>query len=143
MSAAKAAPIVRPILVNEKKAAIINAKMTGATLEAIASANNQTVKSASTISLLTPMLAGAGFEPKVVGAMSTAKENIVYNNVDGNKGVFAFKVTKRELPVNLPNYDSYRKRIADGRKQQTGAMYEAIKKAASIEDNRNTFYGVN
>jgi peptidylprolyl isomerase/peptidyl-prolyl cis-trans isomerase D len=143
MSAAKAAPIVRPILVNEKKAVIINTKMAGSTLEAIASANNQTVKSASTISLLTPMLAGAGFEPKGVAAISSAKENTVYTNVEGNKGVFAFVVTKRELPVNLPNYDSYRKRIADGRKQETGAMYEAIKKAANVEDNRNTFYGVN
>lgn len=143
MSAVKAAPIVRPILVNEKKAEIINAKMAGATLEAIASANGQTVKSASTISLQTPMIAGAGFEPKIVGSMSTAKENQVYTKVVGDKGVFAFKVTKRELPTNLPNYDSYRKRIADSRKQQTAIMYQAIRKAANIEDNRDTFYGVN
>jgi peptidyl-prolyl cis-trans isomerase D len=143
MSAAKAAVTVRPILANEKKAVIINAKMSGATLDVIASANNQTIKSASSISLQTPMLAEVGFEPKVVGSMSRAKENTVYTHVNGNKGVFAFVVTKKEVPTSLPNYDSYRKRIADSRKQQTAIMFEAIKKAANIEDNRDTFYGLN
>ena len=51
MSAAKATNRVRPILVNEKKAALINEKLQGASLSDIATANNTTVKSANGITL--------------------------------------------------------------------------------------------
>lgn len=142
MSAAKAASRVRPILLNEKKAEIIANKMNGATLADIATATKQTVQTVSTVTLQSPVITGVGFEPKIVGAMSTAKENTVFNKVEGNKGVFAFVVTKREKPVALPNYDTYRKRISDGRKAQTGLIYRAIREAANIEDNRATFYGI-
>ncbi len=142
MTPAKAAARVRPILMNEKKAAIINKTMQGATLADIASASKQTVKTANAVSMQSPLLSGVGFEPKIIGAMFTAKENTVFNNVEGTNGVFAFVVTKREKPTALPNYDTYRKRIADQRKGQTGLMYNAIKDAAKIEDNRATFYGI-
>ena len=143
MSAAKAAQTVRPIIANQKKAAIIEAKMNGATLADIATANATTVKTASAVTLISPMISGIGYEPEIVGAMSSAKENVVHSKVAGIKGVFAFKVTKIEAPVKLPNYDSYRKRIADQRKAQINVMYNAIKKAANVEDNRGAFYGVN
>jgi peptidylprolyl isomerase/peptidyl-prolyl cis-trans isomerase D len=48
------------------------------------------------------------------------------------------------LPTALPNYDSERKRIADARKRQTFKMYEALKNAADINDNRGgALYGAN
>ena len=143
MSAAKAASRVRPILMNEKKAAIIAKNMNATSLDAIASASNQTVKTADAVSLQAPVIAGVGYEPKVVGAMYSAKENTLFSGVEGTKGVFAIKVTKRVQPTVLPNYNTYRKRIADTRKGQTSFMYNAIKKAANIEDNRGTFYGMN
>ena len=66
MSAAKATNRVRPILVNEKKAALINEKLQGASLSDIATANNTTVKSANGITLKNPTLSGVGLEPKIV-----------------------------------------------------------------------------
>ncbi|NVK53331.1 MAG: SurA N-terminal domain-containing protein [Flavobacteriaceae bacterium] len=142
MSAAKAAITVRPILVNEKKAAVIAKTMTGATLNDIATATKQSVRTATNVTMQTPVITGVGFEPKILGAMYTAKENTVFNTVEGQNGVFAFVVTKREKPVTLPNYDTYRKRIAAARKTQTNLMYNAIKEAANVEDNRSTFYGI-
>ena len=142
MSAARATSSVRPILLNKKKAAIIAKTMNGATLAAIATATKQTVRTASAVSLQSPVISGVGFEPSIIGAMFTAKENTVFNKVDGNKGVFAFVVTKREKPAALPNYDTFRKRIADTRKAQTALMYNAIKEAAKVEDNRGVFYGI-
>ena len=81
-----------------------------------------------------------GVEPKVVGAMFNAELNKVYNSVEGNKGVYAFKVSNKEMPTALPNYDSNRKRIAESRKRQTFKIYEAIKNASDIEDNRTIMY---
>ncbi|MFD0993296.1 peptidylprolyl isomerase [Tenacibaculum geojense] len=138
----KAISKVRPIIANQKKAEIIKGKLTGSTLEEIASATKQTVRTASDVNLQSPTITGVGFEPKVVGAMLNAKENELFNKVVGDRGVFAFVVTKKELPTKLPNYDSYRKRIANQRKNQTFMMYEAIKKAAKVEDNVGSFYGL-
>ncbi len=142
-SAAKATNRVKPILTNQKKSEIIKNKLSGATLEEIAKANNTTVKSISDVIIKTPTISGVGFEPKVVGAMFSAEESKMYTNIDGDKGVFAFVVTKKELPTVLPNYDPIRTQISQARKKQTNKIYEAIKKASSIEDNRATFYGVN
>lgn len=138
----KAISRVRPILTNERKAAMIQDKISGATLDEIAASVNQTVKVATDVNLQSPTLSGVGFEPKVVGAMINAKENKVVKNVVGDKGVFAFVVEGRELPTALPNYDSYRKRLANERKSKTFQMYEAVKKATDVEDNLGSFYGV-
>lgn len=142
MSAARATNTVRPILMNQKKAAVINKTMIGATLADIAVSTKQTVSTASAVSMQSPIITAIGFEPKIVGAMYSAKENTLFNNVEGEKGVFAFVVSKREAPLALPNYDSYRNRISSTRKAQTGLMYNAIKEAASIVDNRGSFYGI-
>ncbi|MGG8495426.1 peptidylprolyl isomerase [Tenacibaculum sp. TC6] len=138
----KAIASVRPILVNEKKAKMIEAKMKGATLDEIAKSSGEMVRTATDVNLQSPTLSGVGYEPKVIGAMLTAPENKVFNNVIGDRGVYAFTVEKKELPTALPNYDTYRKRIANDRKNKTFQMYEAVKKASKIEDNVSNFYGI-
>jgi peptidylprolyl isomerase/peptidyl-prolyl cis-trans isomerase D len=143
MSAAKATNRVRPILKKEKKAALINSKLEGAVLKDIATANKVSVRNANGITLKSPTLSGVGLEPKIVGAMYNAELNKVFNSIEGNKGVFAFKVIKKELPTALPNYDSSRKRIAESRKGSTYKMYEAIKKASKVEDYRENMYSAN
>ncbi len=142
LSVEKATARVRPFIIKEKKAVLIADKMNGNTLADIASSSMQTVRTASDVTFKSPTLSGVGNEPKIVGAMANAKNNELYNKVNGEKGVFAFAVSKRELPTVLPNYDTYRKRIADQRRSQSFRMYEAIKKASNVEDNRANFYGI-
>ena len=140
----KEASKVRAILLKEKKAKLLSEKMTGTSLTEIAKANNTTVRNANNVSLQSTTLSGAGAEPKVVGAMFYAATDKLYNKIVGSKGVYAFVVTKKELPTALPNYDAERKRIADARKRQTFKMYEALKNAAAINDNRGSaLYGAN
>ncbi|WGH74058.1 peptidylprolyl isomerase [Tenacibaculum tangerinum] len=142
MSVDKATARVRPILINERKAKMIQDKISGSTLDEIAKSVSQSVRTAADVNLQSPTISGVGFEPKVVGAMINAKENEVVKNVVGDKGVFAFVVEKKELPAALPNYDTFRKRIANERKNKTFQMYEAVKKASDIEDNMSSFYGI-
>lgn len=142
MSGDKAITKVRPILLKEKKAAILEDKFSASSLEEIATANKQSKRNVSNVSLKSPTLTGIGFEPKVVGAMLNAKENQLYK-VAGDKGYFAFVVTKKELPTALPNYETYRTRIANQRKNKSYQMLEAIKKASDIENEvGSTYYGV-
>ncbi|WP_026777006.1 peptidylprolyl isomerase [Polaribacter sp. Hel_I_88] len=140
MSVEKATSTVRPILTNEKKAAMLKDKLKGADLESIAKANNESIRTANNVTLKSPTLSGVGVEPKIVGAMYNAEINKLYNSIEGNRGVYAFKVTNKEMPTALPNYDASRKRIAETRKSSTFKMYEAIKNSSEIEDNRALMY---
>lgn len=143
MTVGKATNRVRPILMNQKKAELIKSKLEGTSLQEIAKANNISLRTASNVTLKSPTLSGVGVEPKIVGAMYLSEENKLYTAIEGSKGVFSFKVTKRELPTALPNYDGNRKRIVEARKRLTYKMYEAIKKSTDIEDNRAVMYGSN
>jgi peptidylprolyl isomerase/peptidyl-prolyl cis-trans isomerase D len=130
-------------LLNKKKAALIAANLKGSSLAEIAASNNTTVRSAKEINLKTASLAGVGAEPKIVGAMYSAELNKVYNGVVGNRGVFSFVLNKKEAPVALPNYEANRKRISASRKAMTFKIYEAIKNASEVEDNRASMYVTN
>jgi peptidylprolyl isomerase/peptidyl-prolyl cis-trans isomerase D len=136
----KAIARVKPILIKEKKAELLADKFSEATLQEIAKANNTTVRNGASITLKTPTLSGAGSEPKVVGAMYFAEKDKVYKNIAGNRGVYAFKVTGKTLPTALPNYENERKKIAQNRKRLTYKIYNAIKEASEIEDNRDAMY---
>ena len=142
MSSSKAINRVRTTILNNKKAAIIKANMTGSSLNDIATANNVVIKKADNVSLKSPSIAGVGFEPKIVGAMQRAKENQFYNKVAGDRGVYAFVVNKKEKAIVLPNYEVYRKVISEDRKASILKIFEALKKTSEVEDSRAAFHGV-
>lgn len=142
MNSSKVTNRVKPILLKEKKAAIIHEKMTGATLNDIATANNISPQKISNMTLKSPTITGIGFEPKIIGAMYYAKEKKLYKRVDGNKGVFAFVVTKKEAAVSLPNYESFRTQLSEERKNSVVTIFESLKKCAEVEDRRARFHGV-
>lgn len=143
MSAEKATNTIRPILLNEKKAALISNKLKGSSLAAIATANNTTVRTSNGLTLKSPTLSGVGVEPKIVGAMYNSALNKVVNSVEGDRGVYAFMVTSKDVATALPNYDTNRKRISEARKRLTFKMYEAIKNSSNVEDNRAMMYSAN
>ncbi len=138
----KAISKVRPILTNERKAKMIEDKISGSTLAEIAKSGNENVKTIKDVNLQSPTLSGVGYEPKVVGAMLNAKDKQVYKNIVGDKGVFAFEVESKEAPTALPNYETFRKRLANERKNKTYQMYEAIKKASDVKNDMSSFYGI-
>ena len=141
MSVDEASPRVTPILRNEKKAAMIEEKITGSDLSAIASQNNVSVQNSTGVNLKNPTLAGAGTEPKVVGVAFGLKEGEVSKPIEGSKGVYVVKVTKITPARELDSYASFalQKENAE-RATVTGRVYQALKDAATIEDKRATFY---
>jgi len=131
---------IRPELINKKKAALIKEKMKGATLEEIAKNNTTTVRTASLVTLASPLLSGVGNEPAVVGAMFSLKLNEISNTIEGKKGVFVVKVTKRDTPVALDNYDNFRSKILSRLKGRSFQLYQILEESADIKDNRGKFY---
>jgi len=131
---------IRPILINKKKAKLIKDKMEGSTLEEIATNNATVVRKTSSVTLASPLLSGVGNEPAIVGAMSTLVIDKTSDLIEGVKGVFILKVTKREDPVALDNYENYRKKLASQLKGRTYQLNEVLKEAADIVDNRAKFF---
>lgn len=131
---------VRPILVNEKKAALIAEKLKGSTLTEVAEKNNTMVRNASLVALSSPVLSGVGNEPAVVGAMSTLKVDETSSPINGVKGVFVVKVTNREEPTELENYDNFRNRLVGQLRGRSYQLYQVLQETAEIEDYRAKFY---
>jgi len=130
----------RPQLVNEKKAAQIAEKMKGATLEEIAKNNGVSTRSASSVTLASPLISGVGNEPGVVGALSTIPVDKISGLIEGVKGVFVVKVIKREDPLALENYNNFRKLKATSLKGRTFQMFDVLEEAADIKDFRSKFF---
>jgi len=139
-SAEATKPLVEGIIVNEKKAKIIAAKMNGATLEAIAQANNTTVQQADSVSFITGSKA-FGVEPKVLGAAFN-KDLVgkVSPPIAGEGGVFVVKdISVGGLAPKLTT-EQLREQAVINLKQQQQAYYQGLIKAADIKDYRSKFY---
>ena len=133
---------IEPILIKEKKAALLKDKFkTGGDLESIASSVSQTVKTASALNMKNPTISGAGREPEVVGAVFALPENQISKPVVGNNGVYVFQVTKKTAAPEINNYLSYVSQITTTDKNAVNyRVFNALKDAAEIEDKRYKFY---
>lgn len=140
MAVEEARPMVEPILKNKKKAELIKAKMKGATLAAIASANKVTVMNATDLTVENPAIPGAGFEPKVVGMAFAAKVGQVSQPIDGNTGVFAIATKAVTKAPKMPKHDEYVNKLKQQAASYAGRVLPALKAEADIVDNRAIFY---
>lgn len=128
---------VLPAIRKEKKAEIIRERVLAKTLEDLAKAESTSVRSASAINMKTPTISGAGREPLVVGAAFGLNEGETSNLIDGDKGVYMIQVIKVIPAVELDNYQAAANRVEQQKSSVvTSKLYNALKEAADIEDNR-------
>ena len=140
MSTEDASFKVLPILRNEEKARQLRSKIKATTLADIAKENNTTVKNANAVSMSNPTLPGAGREPKVVGTAFALENGQTSNLIDGEKGIYKIEVTKHTEAPKMDSYKSYAKDPANNINAVGTKVMEALKKKATIEDNRASFY---
>ena len=61
--------------------------------------------------------------------------------IKGDNGVYKIEVTQKNIAQDIGNYDNYAKNLRDEANQQLDQIvFEALKSAASIEDNRALYY---
>ena len=140
MSTEDASFKVLPILRNLEKAKLLRDKISSTTLADIAANQKTTVKAANAISMSNPTLPGAGREPKVVGTAFALENGQVSGLIDGVNGVYKIEVTKHTEAPKMDSYKSYAKAPANNINAVGSKVMEALKKKATIEDNRATFY---
>ncbi|NIJ44737.1 peptidylprolyl isomerase/peptidyl-prolyl cis-trans isomerase D [Wenyingzhuangia heitensis] len=139
-SATSAFSQVEPILIKEKKATILKAKMEAGSIEAIAKANNVEVASFNNVTIGAPTITGVGIEPAVVSVASVTSPNNLVKEVVGNKGVFAI-VTKT---VNKPKEEEAKSNIETASSQLKSAvsrqLFTGLKENVEIKDYRASRY---
>ena len=141
MSISEASSIVTPILRNEKKAVKIRESVSGTTLNEIASNQNVTVKNATALTMANPTIAGAGTEAKVVGMAFGKKVGESTDLIDGKNGVYIVRILAVNNAPDLEDYSFYANQLNAALIPTINfKVYNALKNAAKIEDNRADFY---
>ena len=141
MSIQKASVSAIPEIRKEKKAEIIKNRITATTLDDIAAAENQTVRTAVALNMKNPTLSGAGREPFVIGTAFGLAEGETSGLVVGENGVYVVEVTKVTPAVDIENYAANANRVKTNRTNTLNTdVYNALRESAKIEDFRKTFY---
>jgi hypothetical protein len=130
-----------PEIRKEKKSEIIKSRVRGKDISTIADNQKQTVKSAVALNMKNPTLAGAGREPLVIGTAFGLNEGEMSEPISGNTGVYIVKVTKITPATELNSYQAVANRVGKSKENAVNTqLYNALKEAAEIEDNRAVFY---
>ncbi len=137
MTPEDASATVLPKLRKEFKAKQIKERIKASNLQDVATAEKTTVRTASAVNMKNPTISGAGREPLVVGTAFALKEGETSKLIAGEKGVYIVEVTKITPAVALDNYQSFANQVE---RQKAGTvttkLYNALKEASDIEDNR-------
>jgi len=143
MDVDKARPTAEAVLRNKKKAELLKQKAgTFTTLEAVASAwGGKPIESVDSLRMNGTNNA-LGYEPRVTGAIfnPSNKGKVVTEVIEGQSGVYAVKVENiTTTSVTAGSVAEQRKTQADSKKAAANPL-EALKKMATIKDDRNSRY---
>jgi peptidyl-prolyl cis-trans isomerase D len=133
-----------PEVIKEKKAELLSQKVKAAnatTLSALASATGATVQTATGINFSNVFMPEAGPEPKVANAAFALTANTLSQPIAGGNGVYVLSV-KAITPAPATQDFATQKQSIKGplESRADGALAEALKKAAEVEDTRYKFY---
>ncbi|MEW2921279.1 peptidylprolyl isomerase [Muricauda sp. ANG21] len=130
-----------PEIRKKRKAEQIIAANQGKAMDAFASDNNVSLSNASALTIKAPTIPGAGREPLVVGRAFALDQDQTSNLIEGETGVFMIKVTNKEEAPSIENFSTYANNLrSSAANRVNGAVYNALKEKAEIEDKRATFY---
>ena len=140
VAVSQARSFVEPILKNKKKAELIKKKMTGSSLEAIATATGAKVEQTANVTLANPVLAGGvGIEPKVVGTAFALAANKLSAPIEGTTGVYVVKNISTVKAPAIKDFSSYVGQIKGQSAGDVNRVLPALKDKAEIKDNRKQF----
>ena len=135
--------IVEPILIKEKKVKQITEKMKGTSLEQIAQATGQTnnIQVSENVTLASPIIAGQGNEPSVVGVAFVLPENKLSKPIAGNNGVYVIEVTQKTIAPAINNYTTYSNNLRNQKINRASQdLSAALQSTAKIVDDRAKYY---
>jgi len=136
-----AKPGIEPLIRNEKKAKMIIAKIKGNNLDAIAKEKKVAVESATDLTIQSPIINNAGFEPKVVGVALNTKANTVSTPVQGNSGVYVVKTKAVTKSPETKDFSQQITTLQSTSGQAANRIFGTLKDKADIKDYRVSKFG--
>jgi peptidyl-prolyl cis-trans isomerase D len=142
MSVAEARPLCENIIRSAKKAKIlIDTKIKGNTLEAIAASAGTAVQRTDSLSFAAPFIPNMGSEPKVIGAaFNKSLQGKVSELITGTSGVYAVRVENNGAKPAAIDEAAIKQSLIQAARMSAFRGLDALKKSASITDNRSKFY---
>jgi peptidyl-prolyl cis-trans isomerase D len=144
MSAHAARQTVEPIVKNEKKAKqIIETKIKGNTLDAVAKTAGTSIQKADSVSFQAFIIPNIGNEVKIIGAAFNKQvQNKISAPIAGTTGVFVIRGEGVFATSSLgSNPTTIRQTLETQIKSQIGyTSINALRQAANVKDYRYTFY---
>tara|TARA_B100001758_G_C18414054_1_gene618028 strand:- start:183 stop:2279 length:2097 start_codon:yes stop_codon:yes gene_type:complete len=132
---------ITSLLKKQKKTAIISERVTAEDLNTIALNNNTTVVGAKQINFASLNIQGIGFEPKLIGSVFGLEKGVVSSPIEGKNAIYIVEVTKIDEVNKSGDFNQEQTKMQQERqKYSTGSVYNALKSAANIQDNRSDFY---
>jgi len=136
-SVKNATALVRPKVINNKKAEIFIKKLKEGSLDEIAEREEIRVQKTGEASFNNPSSSAIGREKAVLGALLAIKEGEIVRGIRGSNGVYAIQHKKKSSPKDLESYEPYRKQLVKTLKKDNNTIFNALKEASEIEDYRN------
>ena len=116
-------------------------KIKAETLLKISENQNQNIQTALAVNISSPTLSGVGNEPEVIGNSFGLEIGQTSKAILGNSGVFYVSLDKLNIAQDLPNYLTFANNLSASKINNLNTkIYEALKEASEIEDNRGLFY---
>ena len=127
---------------NQKKAELLKDKYKSfESIDDLSQKSNIDIQSASALTQLNAVLAGAGREPYVIGAAFSLNVDQTSDLIKGRVGLYKVKLINKNIVNDLANYSAYSKTLKSAENTRiSSVIYEALKSSASIEDNRSLYY---
>ena len=131
---------IERFVMNTKKFEMLAPKMKGSSVNEIATAIGQQVKTAGNMNFNAFSIPGAGFEPDVIAVATAMNEGEMSTPIEGRAGAYVFKVTKVVKDENA-DVNKVKSRLESGFKNRvTYQVFDALKENANIVDNRAKFF---
>jgi peptidyl-prolyl cis-trans isomerase D len=136
---------IRFILTKDKKAEILSAEFSknlqgGKTLDDLAASMGLAIKEATQVNFRSYSIPEAGNEPALIAAASAAKQGVVSGPVKGENGVYLLSVNNISHATDEEMKMVKDRLLATMQMRGSYEAYEALRKAAKIEDKRYKFY---
>jgi RNAse (barnase) inhibitor barstar len=108
----------------------------------LADENNTEVVNVDVLNKNTPLVAQAGFEPKIIGTAFSLDLNESSKLIEGETGVYMIRVDKITKAENLPNsFTPYEKQVSSKLRSNIDFnVVQSLKKSSEIVDNRSDYY---
>ena len=120
---------------------MIDTKIKGTTLEAIATSAGTMVQRVDSISFTSPFIPNLGNESKLIGAaFNKSLQGKVSELIAGTSGVFAIRVESNAAKVSVSDAATLKQNLIQAARMSAYRGADALRKSAKIEDNRAKFY---